>query len=233
MGEISREELGLVLEFYRHLGIESIYVESDVGDLTGGQLRTGEKKKALEDLMVNVIGECTRCGLSEERTNIVFGEGSADCEIMFIGEGPGADEDKQGRPFVGRAGQVLTNLIKKMGFERKDVYIANIVKCRPPDNRNPSTDEADTCIPFLKKQIEIIQPKVIMLLGNVPLQNFFGSELRITKARGKFVEYSGIKVMPTFHPSYLMRNPKDKWLTWEDAVAVLKYIGRDIADQST
>jgi DNA polymerase len=232
MADISREELGLVLEFYKHLGIDSIYLEDDVGELKGGQLSTEEKKKALEDLRVNVIGDCTRCGLGEERTNVVFGEGSVDSEIMFIGEGTGADEDKQGRPFVGRAGQVLTNLIKKMGYERKDVYIANIVKCRPPDNRNPSIDEANTCIPFLKKQIEIIQPKVIMLLGNVPLQNFFGAELRITKARGKFLEYYGIKVMPTFHPSYLMRNPKDKWLTWEDAVAVLKYIGRDIADQT-
>jgi uracil-DNA glycosylase family 4 len=228
MADINRDELGLVLEFYKHLGIDSIYLEDDVADPSGGTLNTEEKKKALDDLRTNVIGDCTRCVLSEERTNIVFGEGSVDGEIMFIGEGPGADEDRQGRPFVGRAGQVLTNLIKKMGFEREDVYIANIVKCRPPGNRNPSIEEANTCIPFLKQQIAIIQPKVIMLLGNVPLQNFFGAELRITKARGRFLEYNGIKVMPTFHPSYLMRNPKDKWLTWEDAVAVLKYIGRDV-----
>ncbi len=231
MSSVSREELGRVLEYFKSLGIKSIYLEKDIETMNNRQFGSKEKKKALEHLRVNTIGDCKRCDLSEKRTNIVFGEGDPDCEIMFIGEGPGADEDKQGRPFVGRAGQILTNLIRKMGYERKDVYIANIVKCRPPQNRNPHTEEAQTCIPFLKEQIKIISPKVIMVLGNVPLQNLLGGDLRITKARGKFFELSGIKVMPTFHPSYLLRNPKDKWLTWEDAVAVLKYLGKDVNDQ--
>ncbi|UCG79515.1 MAG: uracil-DNA glycosylase [Nitrospirota bacterium] len=194
----------------------------------GNLLSRQEKQRALEDLMKDGIGDCRRCRLSETRTNIVFGEGDPDCEIMFIGEGPGADEDMQGRPFVGRAGQVLTSLINKMGFEREEVYIANIVKCRPPDNRNPHSDEAESCLPFLKRQIEVISPKVIMVMGNVALQNLLDPDMRITKVRGKFQDLFGIKVMPTFHPSYLMRNPKDKWLTWEDAVTVLKFLGRDV-----
>ncbi|PNX50771.1 MAG: hypothetical protein BV458_12630 [Thermoplasmata archaeon M9B2D] len=191
---------------------------------------TADKKHLLENLRIEEIGECTRCRLSEKRTNIVFGEGNPESDIMFIGEGPGEDEDRQGRPFVGRAGQVLRSLIKKMGFAEKDVYIANVVKCRPPGNRNPEQDEVDSCIPFLKKQIDIISPKVIVLLGNVALQHLTGSRLRITAARGKFMEYKGIKVMPTFHPSYLLRNPKDKWLTWEDAVMVLRYLGMAVKE---
>lgn len=233
MGSVSREELGLVLEFFKKLGIKSIYMEKDLESIDHGEADVKDKKKALEELRIVTIGDCKRCGLSKNRTNIVFGEGDPESEIMFIGEGPGADEDKQGRPFVGRAGHLLTNLIRKMGYERKDVYIANIVKCRPPENRNPHSDEVEACIPFLKKQIDIISPKVIILLGNVPLQNLLGGDLRITKARGRFFEFNGIKVMPTFHPAYLMRNPKDKWLTWEDAVAVLKYLGKDVSDLSS
>ncbi len=236
MTDLSGEELALVLEFYRALGLENVCLD-DAAEGAGREVPlesfTGNKEEALEDLRVNTIGECTRCGLHKGRKNVVFGEGNADCEIMFIGEGPGADEDEQGRPFVGRAGRLLTKMINKMGFAREDVYIANIVKCRPPGNRNPSPEEAQTCIPFLKKQIEILQPKAIIVLGNVPLQNLFGVDLRITKARGKFLEYDGIKVMPTFHPSYLLRNPKDKWLTWHDAVEVLKYIGKDVSDMPT
>lgn len=231
MSSINRDELRLVLEFYRNMGLSSIYMDEFRDEKSGKTVGVEEKTEALEDLRENIIGDCRKCRLHEGRKNIVFGEGNPDCEIMFIGEGPGADEDIQGRPFVGKAGQLLTNLIKKMGSDRNDVYIANIVKCRPPGNRNPLPDEARTCMVFLKRQIEIISPKVIMVLGNVALQNLLGTDMRITKVRGKFHDYNGIKVMPTFHPSYLLRSPKDKWLTWEDAVAVLKYLGKEIEDQ--
>jgi DNA polymerase len=181
------------------------------------------------------IGDCTRCSLSRERTNIVFGEGNPDARIMFIGEAPGREEDNQARPFVGDAGQLLTKLIgkmgEKMGFKREDVYIANIVKCRPPMNRDPHEDESRTCSAFLVRQIEIISPEVIVSLGRISTFYLSGrsgpiTSFSITKERGKFFEYRvadrSIPVMPTFHPAYLMRNPKDKWLTWEDAQAVLR-----------
>jgi len=167
------------------------------------------------------IGDCTRCPLSRNRKNIVFGEGFPDAELMFVGEGPGRDEDIQARPFVGRAGQLLTSLIEKMGMARDRVYIANIVKCRPPNNRDPEEDEIATCIPFVKKQIEIISPKVIMTLGRVSTQALLNTKVPISRLRGVFSEHRGIPVMPTFHPAYLLRNPKDKWLTWDDAQKVI------------
>lgn len=225
-GTVTKTDLIRILDFGRAIGIKGILL--DQGPVFSGGVdvvKAGDKEVLLEKLRIDEIGDCTRCRLSEKRTTIVFGEGNPASDIMFIGEGPGEDEDRQGRPFVGRAGQVLRSLIRKMGFAEGDVYIANVVKCRPPGNRNPEQDEVDTCIPFLKKQIEIISPKVLVLLGNVALQHVMNSKLRITAARGKFMEYNGIKVMPTFHPSYLLRNPKDKWLTWEDAVIVLKYLG--------
>lgn len=229
--QISSGDLIQLLDFYRTAGVSGIFLhEKTAIPLKPVQTETADRKHLLENLRIEEIGECTRCRLSEKRTNIVFGEGNPESDIVFIGEGPGEDEDRQGRPFVGRAGQVLRSLIKKMGFAEKDVYIANVVKCRPPGNRNPEQDEVNSCIPFLKKQIDIISPKVIVLLGNVALQHLMGSRLRITAARGKFMEYKGIKVMPTFHPSYLLRNPKDKWLTWEDAVMVLRYLGMAVKE---
>ncbi|HDO22855.1 MAG TPA: uracil-DNA glycosylase, partial [Nitrospirae bacterium] len=146
MSSINRDELRLVLEFYRNMGLSSIYMDEFRDEKSGKTVGVEEKTEALEDLRENIIGDCRKCRLHEGRKNIVFGEGNPDCEIMFIGEGPGADEDIQGRPFVGKAGQLLTNLIKKMGSDRNDVYIANIVKCRPPGNRNPLPDEARTCM---------------------------------------------------------------------------------------
>ncbi|MGE5893728.1 MAG: uracil-DNA glycosylase [bacterium] len=234
MEELSSGELRLLLEFYRSLGLKEIVLDDEIVLRSPCAPRGREEKAQLLDrLKDETIGDCTRCRLSAQRTNVVFGEGDPDCEIMFIGEGPGEDEDRQGRPFVGKAGQLLRNLIRKMGLKSEEVYIANVVKCRPPGNRNPLEDEIDTCIPFLKEQIEIISPKVIVLLGNVALQGLLKSRLRITAARGKFQSYGGIPVMPTFHPSYLLRNPRDKWLTWQDAVEVLKYLGRDAGDQSS
>jgi len=177
--------------------------------------------KNLEDIS-KIIGDCKRCKLCKERKNIVFGVGNPDADLMFIGEGPGRDEDIQGIPFVGRAGQLLTKIIGAMGCKREDVYIANIVKCRPPNNRNPEPDEVGTCIPFLIRQAEIIKPKVIVCLGSVAMQNLLGTEAKISKIRGKFQEWQGIPVMPTYHPAFLLRNSNMKKPVWEDMQAVMK-----------
>ena len=173
------------------------------------------------------IGDCQRCRLCEKRNSIVFGVGNPDAEIVFVGEGPGYEEDKQGEPFVGRAGQLLTQIITKgMKMRREDVYIANVVKCRPPENRNPEPAEIAACEPFLVKQLEIIQPKIIIALGKFAAQTLLQDTTPITRLRGKWQSYHGIKLMPTLHPAYLLRNPKDKRLVWEDIKAVLREIGR-------
>ena len=173
------------------------------------------------------IGDCQRCRLCEKRNSIVFGVGNPDAEIVFVGEGPGYEEDKQGEPFVGRAGQLLTQIITKgMQMQRSDVYIANVVKCRPPENRNPEPDEIAACEPFLLKQLEIIRPKIIITLGKFAAQTLLKDTTPITRLRGKWQSYHGIKLMPTLHPAYLLRNPKDKRLVWEDIKAVLREIGR-------
>ncbi len=168
------------------------------------------------------IGDCSRCKLSEGRKNVVFGEGSPDADMMFIGEGPGRDEDIQARPFVGDAGKLLTKLIVKLGLKREGVYIANIVKCRPPNNRTPENDEIGICRQFVEKQIEIIRPKVIICLGRVAANALLRVVTPISRMRGFFSDYTGIPVMPTFHPAYLLRNPKDKWLTWDDMQKVME-----------
>jgi len=180
-----------------------------------------DKDKALQQLREE-IGDCTRCNLHKERKNVVFGEGSSGARLMFIGEGPGRDEDIQARPFVGEAGKLLTKLIEKMGMKREDVYIANIVKCRPPFNRDPEADEIATCKPFVERQAEIINPGVIMSLGRVSAQSILGMKMPISRMRGNFFSFNEIPLMPTFHPAYLLRNPKDKWLVWDDAQKVLE-----------
>jgi DNA polymerase len=178
--------------------------------------------QSLEDLR-SAIGDCQRCKLCSGRTNLVFGVGNPHAALMFVGEGPGRDEDLQGEPFVGRAGQLLTDIITKgMGLKRADVYIANVVKCRPPDNRNPEPDEVAACEPFLKKQIDLIRPKIIIGLGKFAVQTLLQSKVPITKLRGNWHSYHGIKLMPTFHPAYLLRNPADKKLVWEDIKKVIK-----------
>lgn len=176
---------------------------------------------SLEDLRA-FIGDCTRCKLCKTRKNIVFGVGNPQAELMFVGEGPGADEDEQGEPFVGRAGQLLTKIIQAMGFERKDVYIGNTVKCRPPENRNPELDELAMCMPFLKQQIQIIKPKVIMCLGKFAAQTILDTQIPISRLRGEFRDVDGIAVMPTFHPAYLLRNPAMKKPMWEDCKKVME-----------
>ena len=178
--------------------------------------------QSLEELRA-AIGDCRRCKLCSGRTNLVFGVGNPHAALMFVGEGPGRDEDLQGEPFVGRAGQLLTDIITKgMGLKREDVYIANVVKCRPPENRNPEPDEVAACEPFLKKQIDLIRPKIIVGLGKFAVQTLLQNKAPITKLRGNWHSYHGIKLMPTFHPAYLLRNPADKKLVWEDIKKVIK-----------
>jgi uracil-DNA glycosylase len=167
------------------------------------------------------LGDCTRCKLHAGRTKLVFGVGSPDARLMFVGEGPGADEDEQGIPFVGRAGQLLTQIIKAMGFERDQVYIANVVKCRPPGNRNPEPDEIEQCEPFLVRQIEAIEPEVIVALGKFAAQTLLRSTTPITRLRGEFHRFGRVDLMPTFHPSYLLRNPAAKREVWDDMKKVM------------
>lgn len=176
------------------------------------------------------LGDCRRCKLAKGRTHIVFGEGAPQARLMFIGEGPGREEDLQGRPFVGSAGQVLNNMLGKLGIRREDVYIANLVKCRPPGNRDPEPDEIAACLPFLLKQMDSIQPLVIVTLGRPATQNLLKTEERITKIRGNWQKYKNIKVMPTFHPSYLDRFPRERIKTWEDMQQVMEYLATQEGD---
>ncbi len=173
----------------------------------------------------NHIGDCIRCKLHVNRQNIVFGEGDPNAELVFIGEAPGREEDMEGRPFVGEAGRLLTRIIKAMGLDRGDVYICNIVKCRPPRNRDPEPDEIEACLPFLKAQIRIIQPKVICTLGRIAAQSLLGKDFKITRQRGDWHSYMGIPLMPTFHPAYLLRNPSQKRVVWEDIKKIMERLG--------
>jgi uracil-DNA glycosylase family 4 len=225
------DDLKTMLEFYQALGIEGIPLHM-TPSCSMVMVKDNGGNEPLLLALRNEIGDCVRCKLSENRKNIVFGEGNQGARIMFIGEGPGREEDIQGRPFVGDAGMLLTKLIEKMSIgdvnlKRDDVYIANIVKCRPPMNRDPEEDEISTCRAFVERQIEIIQPRVIITLGRIALQTLLNrQELKITAVRGNFFDYKGIPVMPTFHPAYLLRNPKDKWLTWSDAQKVMELLSR-------
>jgi DNA polymerase len=172
------------------------------------------------------LGECQRCKLGATRTKLVFGTGDAHAELLFVGEGPGADEDAQGEPFVGKAGQLLTKMIEAMGYARGEVHIANVVKCRPPGNRNPEPDEIEACEPFLRAQIEAIRPKVIVALGKFAAQTLLRDTTPITKLRGRWSSYEGVKLMPTFHPAYLLRSPEEKKKAWEDLQLVMKELGK-------
>jgi DNA polymerase len=170
------------------------------------------------------IGDCTRCRLHKGRTNLVFGVGNVNADIMFVGEGPGADEDAQGEPFVGRAGQLLNNMIAAMGIKREDVYIANVVKCRPPGNRTPEKDECDTCSPFLMRQVEVIRPKVMVALGAVAAKNLLAINDSMANLRGRWYDFRGSKLLVTYHPAYLLRDPRQKKEAWKDLQMVMKYL---------
>ena len=176
------------------------------------------------------IGDCKRCQLSQKRTRLVFGEGSPKARLVFVGEGPGAEEDAAGRPFVGEAGKLLTRIIEGgMGLKREDVYICNVVKCRPPNNRDPEAEEIQTCLPFLKQQLAIIRPEVICTLGRIAAQSLLGREFKITQERGNWFSFMEIPLMVTFHPAYILRNPKDerrlKDLVWEDVQKIMGRLG--------
>src|SRR5664280_983520 len=178
----------------------------------------GQLKKVCQEM-----ANCQLCSLAQTRKNLVFGVGNPEAQIVFVGEAPGADEDEQGLPFVGRAGQLLTDIIVKgMKLERKDVYICNILKCRPPGNRNPLPDEISKCEPFLKKQLQIISPKILCALGTFAAQALLKTDIPISVLRGRFHSYEGIKLMPTYHPAYLLRNPSAKKPVWEDVQMIMK-----------
>ena len=237
------------LEHLRVLGVESIRVDvqrigvnvsppvtrevrsvqvQDAGiglfeDLSPAPQRLNQSTETFEQIHADV-GNCTRCPLHLERTHVVHTEGNRKARLMFVGEAPGADEDIQARPFVGRAGQLLTKIIEALGLKREEVLIGNVNRCRPPGNRAPMPDEAATCKPFLEREIAVVQPDVIVVLGNTALRNLLDSREGITRARGRFHEYKGIKVMPTFHPAYLLRDPSKKRETWEDLKKVRDYL---------
>jgi len=173
-----------------------------------------------------IVTACEKCRLAKTRTQVVYGVGSPNADLMFIGEAPGRDEDIQGEPFVGRAGQLLTDIIKAMKLTRDDVYIANVIKCRPPENRNPEQDELDMCRPYIRQQVEIIQPRVIVTLGRFALQSLTEKGFAISSVRGQWLDYNGVKVMPTYHPAYLLRNPAAKKEVWADMKKVMSELER-------
>lgn len=170
------------------------------------------------------LGDCRRCKLHRTRRTLVFGEGNKKAKLMIIGEGPGYEEDVQGRPFVGKAGQLLTKILQSIRLHREEVYITNIIKCRPPQNRNPEPDEIQNCYPFLLKQILAIQPQIICALGTFAAQTLLKTDAKITILRGRFYEFAGIKVVPTYHPAYLLRNPERKREVWEDMKQISKWM---------
>jgi len=185
-------------------------------------------EKIVNDTLLRIredLGECTRCKLHRRRHSIVFGDGNPKAELVFVGEGPGADEDAQGLPFVGRAGKLLTQMIEAMGLQRKDVYICNVVKCRPPENRLPEDEEISTCSPFLLRQLEVIAPKVIVCLGAVAAKTLLKTNRSISSFRGQWLDHRTSKLMVTYHPAYLLRNPSAKGEVWKDLQKVMAVLG--------
>jgi uracil-DNA glycosylase family 4 len=208
------------VKFFSQMGIDFIDLS------TGPEEPSSHSFQSLKEQIL----DCQKCPLAQERRNAVPGEGSLETDLMFVGEAPGRDEDVQGRPFVGRAGQLLTKIIKAMHFEREEVYITNVVKCRPPKNRTPHVDEIEKCKGYLLDQIEMIRPRVIVTLGKVATDFFVRSRLGMSALRGKFYDYGDIQVMPTFHPSYLIRNEPNKILkkmVWEDMKKVMAFLGKE------
>jgi DNA polymerase len=239
MDEVQREFLDIVeqvraqLDYRRALGV-SFVEKSAAGSPQAAVLPLEPAREMLSvsqstglTAVREELGDCIRCKLHKSRKNIVFGEGNPNAVLVFVGEGPGQEEDLQGRPFVGAAGQLLTDIIVKgMQLKREDVYICNIVKCRPPGNRNPEPDEVEACEPFLIKQLQAINPKIIIGLGNVAVKTLLKTKEGITSLRGNWKTYQGIPLMPTFHPAYLLRTPSDKKLVWEDIKKVIAELER-------
>jgi DNA polymerase len=217
------------LSYLMEIGVESLPIpkRGDSPDSTAIARKSGTVPGHSLKSTREELGDCKRCKLHKGRTNIVFGVGNPKAEIVFVGEGPGRDEDLKGEPFVGRAGQLLTKIIEAMGLKRSDVYICNVVKCRPPNNRNPEHDEIATCRPFLEKQIDSIMPKIIVALGSHAAHTLLDTQVRISELRGRFSWYrNGIKVMPTYHPAFLLRNNSKKKETWEDMKLIMKELER-------
>lgn len=190
-----------------------------------GHLRSGKASPPSLETVAGEVAACRRCGLHRTRNNSVFGEGSREAALMFVGEAPGAEEDRRGRPFVGAAGQLLDRIIGSMGLERKEVFIANVIKCRPPGNRNPEPEEIAACLPYLHAQMDLIRPTVICALGKFAAQSLLETREPISRLRGSFREYRGVRLMPTFHPAYLLRNPDDKKLAWKDIQQIMSALG--------
>jgi len=213
------DEVRAWLAWAQESGLQNLAPQARRADRA--KVETVIKLPALEAVRTE-LGECTRCKLHKTRTNIVFGVGSPEARLMFVGEGPGEDEDLQGYPFVGKAGQLLTKMIEAMGMQREDVYICNTVKCRPPNNRNPEPDELLACEPFLKGQLVAVKPEAIVTLGKFAAQALLREQTPITRLRGQWREYEGIPVMPTFHPAYLLRSPAEKGKVWDDLKQVMK-----------
>lgn len=218
---MNSNELADQLQFFKDIGVESL----DLGSLREVSKSVEVFKpvkesaiptsESLETIRAE-IGDCQRCKLAPKRTNIVFGSGNPNADLVFVGEAPGFDEDQQGLPFVGRAGQLLTKIIESINLKREDVYICNVLKCRPPDNRNPEPDEVAACNPFMKKQLATIRPKIVCCLGTFAAQTVLQTQAPISKLRGKFFDMDGIRVIATFHPAYLLRSPDKKREVWED-----------------
>jgi len=213
------DEVRAWLAWAQESGLQNLAPQARRAD--PARVETVIKLPALEAVRTE-LGECTRCKLHKTRTNIVFGVGSPEARLMFVGEAPGEDEDLQGYPFVGKAGQLLTKMIEAMGLRREDVYICNTVKCRPPNNRNPEPDELLACEPFLKGQLVAVKPEAIVTLGKFAAQALLREQTPITRLRGQWREYEGIPVMPTFHPAYLLRSPAEKGKVWDDLKQVMK-----------
>ncbi len=203
----------------------AVVVEDDLFAAPKPEAAVTDPAKALH-LIREDLGDCTRCRLHKQgRKQIVFGVGNPKADLMFIGEAPGADEDQRGEPFVGRAGQLLNNMIKAMGLQREDVYIANIIKCRPPGNRTPERDECDTCSPFLMRQISVIKPKVIVALGAVAAKTLLAINAPMSEFRGRWYDFRGTKLAVTYHPAFLLRDPRQKKEAWKDLQRVMKELG--------
>ena len=211
------------------IAVASAPSSSLFGDLTPAPAKLTPSTETFEQIH-SEIGDCTRCPLHLERTHVVHTEGNRKARLMFVGEAPGADEDAQARPFVGRAGQLLTKIIEAIGMKREEVLIGNVNRCRPPGNRAPTTEEASMCKPFLLREIAVVQPEVIVVLGNTAMKNLLDTREGITRLRGIFQDYKGIKVMPTFHPAYLLRDPSKKRETWEDLKKVRDYLDSHRSD---
>lgn len=219
---ILKDQLKEVLLFFREIGVEFLETKTEDSGLLLNEINKD-------------IRNCTRCSLHKTKLNYVPGEGSFSPDVFFIGEGPGETEDRFGRPFIGKAGQLLDKILGKMGYNRDQVFIGNIIKCRPPKNRNPLKDEVDACMPYLERQIEVLKPKVLVCLGKVALENLLDGSYSITRVRGQCFEYNGIPVIPTFHPSYILHQrsqqeiSKAKWNVWKDMQKVLSLI-REASD---